>query len=157
MGDRKQDRGVRAGLRKMFGVSWLEKKSLSSSSSPTRTPQPSMPASSPGSETTRFAPGVSLSTSSSSPRQASDSSGRLNGSPVAGDPGPFTIDTSKLTPDPMAQADRDVTLIVHYRTFGNEQQVLDGAATVLRYLEVRGVGVVSATCNDKSVEPAPAS
>lgn len=67
------------------------------------------------------------------------------------------IDTSQFIPGPLEQCRREVTLIVHYETFGNEAQVIQGAATTLRYLEVRGVGVIQASVNGKDVEPAPAS
>lgn len=137
--------------RKMFeGLSEaMAKASSTSSSSPTEMPSEWTGQSSNGSSPTPFEMAERDDSSSTSSDVASVSPDTSSASePVA-----FTI----VPPDPYESREREVTLIVHYATFGNEEQLIEDARRLLRVLEVKGVNIIAAKANDTIIEAAPAS
>lgn len=121
---------------------------LTSSSTPTPADSDSPPPRESNTSPTLFGMDGSPASSSTSNGTASVTCASPNGF-VPIDPS----DIESLRSD----REREVSLVVHFATFGNEDQARQASENILRILEVKGCNIISASHNGESIEPAEAS
>lgn len=160
---RKLGQGVRGVLRKMSGGQTAEKKSWSNSSSPMETESESLLPSLKDSLPTLSEQAGKLNLSWISPVIESVSSPVSNGSEEVEVRYQLHPDGSRervmpqehdvtVDPEPYREKHRECTLVIHFATFGNEEQALERSARIVGHLEMQGTEIVQAMHNDIHIQ-----
>lgn len=161
---RKLGQGVRGVLRKMSGGQTAAKKSWSNSSSQMEMESESLLPISKDSLPTLSEQAGKLNLSWTSPSIESVSSPVSNGSEPEvevryhlhpdGSRQRVTPEEHDVTvdPEPFREKHRECTLVIHFATFGNEEQALERSARIVGHLEMQGTEIVQATHNDIHIQ-----
>lgn len=57
-----------------------------------------------------------------------------------------------VDPEPLREKHRECTLVIHYSTFGNQDQAIMRSARIIGHLEMQGTEIIQATHNDIHIQ-----